>query len=197
MFYIYKITNKINNKIYIGKTNNLYQRMHAHLHIARHGATNEFYQNNGKYNYIHRSIAKYGEENFTFESIDQHENEDMIFKLEIFYITKYSSNIREFGYNLTDGGEGSSGRKQSEISKQKIREKAIGRLHSEETKKQMSISRSGEGCGHSKLTKEQIPEILKLRENGLSYAKIGKMFGVSKTTIRKICTGKSWNNLPI
>jgi predicted GIY-YIG superfamily endonuclease len=66
MFYIYKITNKINGKIYIGKTNDPYQRMHSHLSVARNGATNSFYQDTGKYNYIHRAITKYGEDNFSF-----------------------------------------------------------------------------------------------------------------------------------
>lgn len=201
MFYIYKITNKINNKIYIGKTNNPYQRIHSHLHFARHGNTNEFYKNNGKYNYIHRSITKYGKDNFTFEIIDQNEDEDIIFALEIFYISKYQTQNIKYGYNMTKGGEGASGRKHSENAKQKIREKAIGRLHSTETKNKLSILLSGEGCGHSTLTKEQIPEILRLRnQEKLSYPIIGKMFKVSKTTIREICIGATWkillNNSP-
>jgi len=196
MYYIYSITNKINGKIYIGKTNDLYQRMHSHLSVARNGANKEFYTENGKYNYIHRAITKYGEENFTFDIIDQNEDENIIFDLEIRYISKFKSRDSKFGYNLTDGGEGASGRKQSETTKQKIREKATGRLHSEETKQQMSSDRSGEGCGHNILTKEQIPEIIRLRnEEGLSYPVIGKMFSVSKTTIRKVCTGKSWKQL--
>ena len=195
MFYIYKITNKINSKIYIGKTNDLYQRMHSHLSTARNGATNYFYQDNGKYNYIHRAITKYGENNFSFDIIDQHENEEIIFQMEKAYISEYQSTNRSLGYNLTEGGEGSSGRKQTEAAKQKIREKAIGRLHTDETKEQMSLSRAGEGCGHNVLTETQIPEILRLRENGMSYPTIGKMFGVSKTAIRKICIGKTWKSI--
>jgi group I intron endonuclease len=193
MFYIYKITNTLNGKVYIGKTNDLYQRKHSHLSIARNGAINPLYRNNGKYNYIHRAITKYGEDNFTFDIIDQNENEDIIFQLETHYISQFQSTNRTIGYNLTTGGEGSSGRKQTETAKQKMREKATGRLHTDKTKQQMSADRSGEGCGHNVLTKEQIPEIIRLRnEERLSYPKIGKMFGVSKTAIRKICIGKSW-----
>lgn len=196
MFYIYKITNKINNKIYIGKTNNVYARIHSHLSVAKNGLINVSYRLNFQYNYIHKAINKYGKDNFSFEVIDQDDSEDNIFIKEKEYIFKFNSNNNLFGYNLTKGGEGSSGRKLSELSKQKIREKATGRLHSIETKQKMKNSRSGEGCKHNILSKEQVIEILNLRNiNKLSYNKIGKIYNVSKTSIRKICIGTSWTKI--
>lgn len=199
MFYIYKIINKINNKLYIGKTNDPYTRWHAHRSVATLGATNEFYYQSGHYSLIQRAISKYNVDNFEFTIIEENEEEKYILEREKYWIAYYKTNVCKYGnqyeYNLTDGGEGTSGKKHTKEAKQKIKEKATGRVHSQETKEKMSKARSGEGCGHNILTKEQIPIIINLRQEGMSYPQIGKIFGVSKTTIRKVCTGKTWKNI--
>ena len=89
--YIYKITNKINGKIYIGKhsTDNL----------------NDEYMGSGVL--IKKAEQKYGIENFTKEYLAFCDNEETLNWLERFYIKKY--NAKECGYNLSDGGEGPSG----------------------------------------------------------------------------------------
>jgi hypothetical protein len=46
----------------------------------------------------------------------------------------------------------------------------------------------------SKLTEEDIPKIKSLRSQGLSYAYIGKKFGVDQALIYRICIGKSWKH---
>lgn len=55
--YIYLFRNKLNNKCYIGKTNNIKRRYSNHIS----GKTDS---------YIHRAILKYGIENFEFLIID-------------------------------------------------------------------------------------------------------------------------------
>ena len=97
MFLIYKITNKINNKIYIGKTcRNLSTRWREHCSKANQ--KNKFY--------LHNAIFKYGQENFIIEKIDETDNETTINQLEQYWINFYQSNNRKYGYNLTDGGDG-------------------------------------------------------------------------------------------
>ena len=93
--YIYKITNLINNKIYIGQTvRDIDTRFKEHL--------NESNKENLT-SYIHLAIKKYGKENFKCTLIDTAENkEDLNFK-EKFWIQYYNSNID--GYNLTPGGD--------------------------------------------------------------------------------------------
>ena len=59
---IYKVTNKVNGKIYIGQTvRTLEQRKWQHLDAAKNGCKTHFYN----------AIRKYGEDNFVFEIIDE------------------------------------------------------------------------------------------------------------------------------
>lgn len=90
---IYKITNKINGKIYIGQTQrNFEQRILEHVREA----------NRGEGYYLHCAIRKYGWDNFEAEIIAETENIDTLNELEQFYIRKYRSD--SIGYNLAPGG---------------------------------------------------------------------------------------------
>lgn len=97
MGYIYLIKNKINNKVYIGKTTRSYERRwYEHIYKA---------YNDQKTYAINEAIRKYGKENFNFEVIEQCEDK-MLNEKEEFYIKFYGSYIKDKGYNLTFGGEG-------------------------------------------------------------------------------------------
>lgn len=128
---VYKITNKITGKVYIGIANQgAGARYRHHWYEARIGEPAP----------IHRSMAKYGEENFTLEIIDFADTYEELKEKEKYWIKQYDSVNRDKGYNLTEGGDGTFGRMHSEETKNKIRQKAIGRKASEETKKKMSDS---------------------------------------------------------
>ena len=128
---VYKITNKITGKVYIGITNQgAGARYRHHWYEARIGEPAP----------IHRSMAKYGEENFTLEIIDFADTYEELKEKEKYWIKQYDSVNRDKGYNLTEGVDGTFGRMHSEETKNKIRQKAIGRKASEETKKKMSDS---------------------------------------------------------
>lgn len=126
---VYKITNKINNKVYIGITSKgISARWKEHLWNAEHGCPFK----------LHNALRKYGKENFTIELIDFCNSWEELTEKEKFYIAQYKSTEDEFGYNLTEGGDGTFGRKHSEETKEKIRQKAIGREVSDETKQKLS-----------------------------------------------------------
>lgn len=92
---VYKITNKINGKIYIGITKgSLDKRWRSHVGSA--------FKNSGN-NHFHNAIRKYGEDNFVVEQIDSAINYDELKEKEKFYIKKFNS-IDE-GYNSTHGGD--------------------------------------------------------------------------------------------
>lgn len=92
MGFIYKITNTINDKVYIGKT------------------TRTIKDKDFK---IYRAFRKYGVKNFSIESIEECSN-DIINEREIYWIDFYNS--YEEGYNSTRGGEGTRFLTQKEIS---------------------------------------------------------------------------------
>lgn len=105
--YVYKIENNINHKIYIGQTNNLERRIKEHRHDKR--------MNHPIYNAIH----KYGWENFSVETL--YFGEDYNTK-EKEYIKLYRSNEKEFGYNIQNGGQDSSGENnpKSKLTQQQV-----------------------------------------------------------------------------
>lgn len=128
-FEVYKITNKVNNKIYIGITNQgAGVRYLHHLYEARSGSPFP----------IHNAIRKYGKDNFTLEIIELCGTSEILKEREKYWIAFYNSTDRNIGYNMTEGGDGTFGRRHSEETKEKIRQKALGRKHSEEAKKKMS-----------------------------------------------------------
>ncbi len=128
--YIYKITNIKNQKVYIGKTEQKLakNRFSAHKSLLRR---------NKHYNtYLQNSWNKYGESSFKFEVLEQF-NPEMNFdinKLEKYWIKFYDSMNPSKGYNLTEGGEGSSGFKHTEDSLKKISLTSKGRKMSDENK---------------------------------------------------------------
>lgn len=103
---IYKITNRITHKIYIGQTvQTLNARWRDHVRGDK--------QPEG---YLHRSIQKYGPDNFEVELIDSALTLDGLNALEEFYIKKFNT-IAPFGYNLLQGGKN---RKLYEDTKKKL-----------------------------------------------------------------------------
>ena len=128
-YLIYKITNKINGRYYIG------------CHITSN--INDKYMGSGKL--ISQAIAKYGLDNFTKEILEECKSETEMFQREAELITVKCKKT----YNLLPGGKGGwsyinkSGlggfhRPHTEETKEKIRNKATGRTISEDVKKLIS-----------------------------------------------------------
>lgn len=110
---IYKATNVLNGKIYIGKTELEFKRR---LNQYR---SNSFNCNNTAYNlYICRAIRKYGWENFKWEIIDTAITAAELIEKEIYWI-KYFNSFGS-GYNMTKGGEGTKGYKHDEEKRMQI-----------------------------------------------------------------------------
>ena len=91
---IYKITNNINNKIYIGQSIDIYRRFKEHIREARLNKSNMP---------IHKAFIKYGIKNFSLVVLEKCE-ENMLDELEIYYISKLDSTNKNIGYNICKGG---------------------------------------------------------------------------------------------
>lgn len=95
---IYKITNTINGKCYIGQSRNIEKRWIEHK--------NRPYNKKDKsYNYpFYRAIRQYGLKNFTFEVLEECSIEELN-EREKYWISVYNSFDKNYGYNLTRGGD--------------------------------------------------------------------------------------------
>ena len=126
---VYKVTNKVNNKVYIGITNKgAGARFKQHLFDAEHGSQYRF----------HRAIRKYGKENFEVSIIAFCNNADELKENEIKFISEYESMNPDKGYNMTEGGDGTFGRVCTLETRLKISEANKGKEVSEETRKLLS-----------------------------------------------------------
>jgi len=98
---IYKVTNKVNGKIYIGQTVNFKHRYSQHIHDAL---------KRKKQNIFARALRKYGIEQFEWSIIWTGDIE-LLNEMEIYYIKNNKSYLysKEYdgsnGYNLTIGGD--------------------------------------------------------------------------------------------
>ena len=93
--FIYKITNKVNGKSYIGQTiQNVKERFYQHCAIRCSQAVLNMA--------IHKAINKYGKSNFTIEVIEEVESTNLNDR-EKYWIRYYDSYNN--GYNSTEGGQ--------------------------------------------------------------------------------------------
>lgn len=143
MFYIYRITNKINGKTYIGQ--HKYKKL------------NDNYIGSGKL--IKRAQKKYGIENFEKEILySRIQYKATADDMERFAIAKERT-LGKAEYNIADGGQG--GNLGEEVNKKLRGENNpfYGKRHSEEAKKKMSEARKNKKFGHcSEETKRKIAE---------------------------------------
>ena len=138
MIGIYKFTNKLNNKVYIGKSVNVERRIKRHLR--------EFKYENIQC-YFYRAIRKYGIENFDYEIICECKKENLD-EMEKYYIHLYNSNNLKYGYNMTEGGDGALGTHCTEENRKKLSERMkennpMKNGMSDEQKKKISQSLKG------------------------------------------------------
>lgn len=161
---VYKHTNKINGKVYIGQTGLKPER--------RWGNQGSGYKDSS---YFFNAIQKYGWDNFEHEIISFNLTLEESNELEIELINKFDSRNPEKGYNLKSGG---SNGELAESTKLKLAKAATGRKMSEYTKEKLRQSHIGKpgpmlGKKHKEETKKKISEATK-GENNPNYGKKGE-----------------------
>ena len=113
MPYIYKITNLVNNKTYVGKTSSsIEERFKEHIRDSRKERCEK--------RPLYDAFNKYGVENFFIEEIEEVENDEIASEREIYWINFLRSYIGfedSNGYNATLGGDSKRYYNYEELSK--------------------------------------------------------------------------------
>lgn len=163
-FYIYKCTNLINNKIYIGKSNNPQKRWSRHIYDSKKDKIGS------KQLLFHRAIRKYGYQNFSIEILSEYDSDKECLLAEIDFIKSLKSNDISIGYNLTTGGEGVAGYHRTPEECKAISERNSGNKNGMYGKIETLESRKNRG-----------KKISKTKNNNKTNIKI-----ISKETIDKL-----------
>lgn len=101
IFYIYRYTNLINGKKYIGQTNNFERRVREHKSCSFNPQSVNYDDK------IHQAIRKYGYENFSIDIIEvltDVSNYDVVNEREQYWIKEEQSLLTQWGYNVLEGG---------------------------------------------------------------------------------------------
>lgn len=95
---VYKITNLINNKCYIGKdSKGIDCRYKSHIRLLK--------RNKHSNTHLQKSWNKYGEENWKYTILENSSSVDVLNEMETYFIKEFCSNYADSGYNKTTGGE--------------------------------------------------------------------------------------------
>jgi len=203
MYFVYKIKNNLNNKLYIGYSKNPYERFDTHIKDALKNRDNRPFYN---------AIRKYGPKNFSIKILGNYSTPNQAKINEIKNIKKFHTYFT--GYNATKGGDGNNGIRMSIESNKKrsialkgIKKnynRMLGKKHSSKTKFKISQAHQGMKKPWVKWTKEQIIKramtrrkinfqqfktIKLLKTKGLTYPQISNKLNLS------IDMCKKWNHI--
>ena len=145
MIGIYKITNKLNGKVYIGQSINIEKRWRQHISDPGYD--------------IHNAIKKYGKENFSFEVLLECPA-DMLDVWETDMINLYDC-VTPKGYNIVPYGKGTSQKCREMCSK---RMKENNPMKNPETAKR--VAEKLKGTHHGRITDHmRISSSKRMKEN--------------------------------
>jgi hypothetical protein len=174
-FLVYKTTNLLNGKIYIG------------VHVSEEEY--DSYLGSGKL--LLAAIRKYGRENFKRETLKICESQEEMFHLESTIVNREFIE-RDDTYNIHLGGNGAQkGHRHSDVTKEKIGSKHKGTKHTEDAKAKMSASRKGKTKTEEHRLKLSVAHTGKqmsdLSKDKMSKSKRGKVRGpLSQETKEKL-----------
>lgn len=164
---IYIVTCTLNAKQYVGISKNLPKRWAEHKRCS------------SKYQALHKAIKKYGLDNFVFTHVADAFNLESAYLIEMTLIKEHNTKA-PYGYNLTDGGDGVSGKNWTDDEKERKRKSMTSYMSSltkEEKSKKFS---SFQGKHHSEEVKKKISEANKFpKPHSSRVGKENPMYGMS------------------
>ena len=155
---VYIHTNKINGKMYVGQT------IHGNNPNKR-WSNGRGYQKNL---YFGNAVQKYGWDNFDHDVIASNLTKEEACNFEKILIKELNTYDKNFGYNLTLGGEGLSGYRLSEETRKKTSEAMRGKKRSEETKLKIGKASLGRNVGR-KHTEDELEKMRQAKRGKRVY----------------------------
>jgi group I intron endonuclease len=184
---IYRITNKINNKIYIGSAYNLSNRFSTHKYSLKN--------NKHKNPHLQSAWNLYGEKEFIFEILEIVEDKTKIIEREQYYLDLYNPCDNSIGYNIAKKAGNTAGIKASEATRKKQSESAKKRPKykwTEEQKQNRKKARKGQIMPWAKLNWGLVNEIRKMYTLGTFQRDIASKFNLAQTTVSEIIRNVIW-----
>lgn len=201
---VYKITNTLNGKVYIGQTVDYRKRKVGHFSYLRRNAHRN--------SYLQKSFNKYGESSFKMEIIKECAVDELD-KLEIYYMRKYNSIDKTLGYNMVIGGN--TNKSFPDYIRQKMSRSQKGRIISEEHRKRIGewhkgktispkdIEKAnktkkdnqiqwGETNPNAVLTNDDVEKLIKDMLNGLTVEDVMKKYKCSRQTVYGITRNRTY-----
>lgn len=178
MFAVYKHTNLINGKVYIGVTEQK---------AEKRWKSGKGYKNKD----FNADIEKYGWNNFKHEILLDNLTKETALQKEKEYVSLYNSNNKEKGYNRTCGGDGGymHGKHQKIESRKKISDARKKAGFSAEHKQHISDAKSGEKHHFAKKVYQYTKDGIFIKEwNYMSLA--SSVLKINKANIGETCNGK-------
>lgn len=175
-----------NGKVYIGIT----QQLPENRWINGYGYKKQIF---------YRAILKYGWENIKHEILYYNLTEKEAKEKEIELIYKYNSTSPKHGYNVVEGGQGTTGYHHTKATKTKMRNLKLGKTLSDKHSLKISQAhRAKNNFNFAKLTVEQVLEIKKLLvSTDISFKEISEKYHVSQGNIERINKKELWQHIKI
>lgn len=131
---IYTITCLVNNKIYVGQSNNIKKRLAKHI--------SKLVANKHPNVYLQFAVNAHGIKNFLFEELVTC-SEELLCSEEHYWVTILNSLDRKYGYNIDNTSPISKRSARSVETREKLRQVNLGKKYSDETKRKISIGSKG------------------------------------------------------
>lgn len=157
---IYNLTNRITGKVYIGQSKNIKSRWNCHKQYAKNGHTD---------NYVHRSIAKHGWDNFDKEILIICADRDDMNRYECALIEQYGC-MAPNGYNSREGGWNGA------LSPESIEKGRIKRIGQKRTPEQLEKWRKPRGP----LSEEHKAKLREVRKGCVWPKEFGEKISAAK-----------------
>lgn len=221
---IYKITNLKNNKIYIGKSENIERRWKGHKEDSFCSKKRWEENKRGERTYFHKALRKNGVDAFSWEIIEECKKEELNDK-EKYWIAFYNT-FKGYGYNQTEGGDGYCFPKGENTNTAKLTLKESNDIkillkkkipYAEIIKKYPQASYAmisdinrgiswydekiqypiNSETGSRNFSDKEVLKIRKEYSNGANIKELAKKYNCNRNIISNMVRGKTYKHLPV